>query len=262
MELSVDGDSVFAATGGRAHDPALPAVVFIHGAGMDHTVWALQARYFAHHGRSVLAPDLLGHGRSEGEPLAAIADMADWLVRLLDAQGIEAAALAGHSMGALIALDCAARHGDRVRALALLGAAPAMPVHPDLLAAAEANNHVAFDLVTSWAHGETGHFGGNLAPGIWLMGGGERLLERAAPGLLHRDLAACATYDQGLERAAAVSCPTLLILGAQDRMTPAKAGRKLADAIPSAQSTIIEGCGHMMMTEKPNETLDAMKSIL
>ena len=204
MNLTVDGKAVFAATGGRGFDPALPAVVFVHGAGTDHTVWALQTRFFAYHGRGVLALDLPGHGRSEGPAPGSLPEIADWLVRVLDAAGLEQAALAGHSMGAPAALDCAGRHGGRMRALALLGVAPKMPVHPDLLAAAEADDHLAFDLVTSWAHGPSGHLGGARAPGLWLMGGGERLLEQAQPGVLYRDLAACNAYRNASERAAAL----------------------------------------------------------
>lgn len=261
MELQVDGRKVFAATGGRPFDSELPSVVFVHGAGMDHTVWALQTRFFAHRGRGVLAVDLPGHGRSEGPALGSIAEMADWLVRVLDSAGVQQAALAGHSMGALIALDCAGRHKARVGALALLGAAPKMPVHPDLLAAAEADDHLAFDLVNSWAHGESGHWGGAQAPGLWLMGGGERLLERGLPGVLHNDLAACNAYGGGPGAAEAVACPALLVLGADDKMTPAKAGRKLAEAIAGAQVAVLANSGHMMMTEQPDATLDALREI-
>src|SRR5215468_1998872 len=109
--FTVDGHEVFATTGGTAFDPAKPVVLFLHGAGFDRTVWRLQTRWFAHHGRSVLAADFPGHGRSEGPPLGSIADMADWAARLIDAAGLKSAALIGHSMGALVALDCAARHG-------------------------------------------------------------------------------------------------------------------------------------------------------
>lgn len=262
MELSVAGQRVHAGTGGRAFDPDLPLVVFIHGAGLDHTVWALPARYFAHRDRSVLAVDLPGHGKSEGAALTTIAAMADWIVKLLDEVGAGKAALVGHSMGALVALDAAARHAGRVRALALLGAAPKMPVHPDLLAAAAANDHLAFDLMTSWGFGPAGRLGGARVPGTWLMGGGERLLERVKPGVLHADLAACDAYADGLDGAAKVACPALVIMGAEDKMTPAKAGTKLAAAIPNAQQAVIPGCGHMMLAEKPDETLDALKSIL
>jgi pimeloyl-ACP methyl ester carboxylesterase len=262
QEFTVDGKAVFAATGGRPFDAKLPAVIFVHGAGMDHTIWALQTRYFAHRRRTVVALDLPGHGRSEGPALTSIADMAAWLGRFLDAAAVGEVSIAGHSMGALTALECAAGLGGRLRALALVGVAPSLPVHPDLLAAAKADDHLAFDLVTSWGYGQTGHLGGNRAPGLWLMGGSERLLERSAPGVLYNDLAACNAFARGLEAAAQVACPCLVLLGADDRMAPAKAGRKMAEAIPGATLTVIPGCGHIMMLEKPDETLDALKAVL
>lgn len=262
MNLTVAGKRVFAATGGRPLDPDLPAILFVHGAGMDHTVWALQTRYFAHHGRSVLAVDLPGHGRSEGEGLDSIAAIADWLAQVITAAGYREAALVGHSMGALAAFECAARHPDQVRALALLGAAPKMPVHPDLLAAAEADDGRAFGLITSWGHGRAAHLGGHPAPGLWMLGGGERLLERSAPGVLHRDLAACNAFDHAAETARRVRCPTKLVLGSDDLMTPARAGAKLAALIAGAETTVIEGAGHMMMIERSDDTLDALQRFL
>jgi pimeloyl-ACP methyl ester carboxylesterase len=110
MELTVSGNTVFASTGGRALDLDAPLTVLIHGAGMDHSVWSLQTRYLAHHGRSVLAVDLPGHGRSGGEPLTTTEDLADWVPKLIDAAGFEQAALVGHSMGAITALEAATRH--------------------------------------------------------------------------------------------------------------------------------------------------------
>ncbi|MEM7225010.1 MAG: alpha/beta hydrolase [Pseudomonadota bacterium] len=262
MEITVKRKTVFAATGGRPFDPALPAVVFLHGAGLDHTVWALQTRYFAYRNRSVLALDLPGHGKSKGPALKSVPAIADWVIAVLDALGVERAALVGHSMGALAALDAAGRHGARVSHLALLGVAGAMPVHPDLLASAKADDHLAFDLVTSWGHGPVGHLGGNRAPGLWIMGGGERLLERARPGVLYHDLAACNAYKNAPGLAPEIAAPCLLVLGADDRMTPAKAGQKLAAMIPGARVELLAGCGHMMMTEKPDLTLDALKGFL
>lgn len=255
------GQKTFAATGGRPFDPVLPTVIFVHGAGMDHTVWALQTRYFAHRGRSVLAVDLPGHGKSEGEALSSIGDIADWLADLVAAVGLDQAALAGHSMGALAVLETAARFPSRVRSLSLLGVAPLMPVHPDLLAAAEANDHQAFDLVNSWGHGATGHIGGAKVPGLWLMGGANRLLERVAPGVLFTDMTACNAYQGAMEAATKVACPTLFVLGAGDKMTPAKAGTKLAQAVDDARSVVIPDSGHMMMLEKPDQTLAALKEI-
>src|ERR1700754_2964958 len=143
MQLSVNGNDIFVATGGNAFRPAVPAVVIIHGAGFDHSTWALHSRWFAHHGYSVLAPDLPGHGRSGGNPLPTISDMADWTAALLDAAKAPKAKLVGHSMGSLIALETAARHPARVAGLGLIGTAATMTVGPDLLKAAEMNDPAA-----------------------------------------------------------------------------------------------------------------------
>ncbi|SMH53810.1 alpha/beta fold hydrolase [Azospirillum agricola] len=262
MELTVNGHSVFAHTGGRPFDPARPVVVLIHGAGMDHTVWSLQSRFLAHHGRSVLAVDLPGHGRSRGEALGGIAELADWLPALLDAAGVSKAALVGHSMGALVALDAAARHADRVEAVALLGVAERMPVHPDLLAAASAGEPSAVELVIGWGHGPRGHTGGNPTPGLALIPGSRRLMGSVTPGVLGVDLAACNAYVQGSEAAERLSCPALFLLGALDRMTPAKAGRSLASRVKSSQVVTIPAVGHMVMTEAPDATIDALTPFL
>src|SRR3954471_4221700 len=178
MQLSVNGADTFVATGGRPFDPSLPAVVMLHGAGFDHSTWALHSRWFAHHGFAVLAPDLPGHGRSPGSPLATIAEMADWTAALLDAAGAEKARLVGHSMGSLIALETAARHPAKVSALSLIGTAAAMTVGPDLLKAAEANDHSAVEMVSIWGLGFQAELGGSLAPGLWMHSGAQRVLER------------------------------------------------------------------------------------
>src|SRR5260370_22126461 len=150
MQLSVNGIDTFVATGGRAFDVSQPTIVLLHGSGFDHTTWALHSRWFAHHGYGVLAPALPGHGRSASAPLATIADMADWTAALLDAAGAAKAQLVGHSMGSLIALETAARHPPKVSALTLIGTAATMTVGPDLLKAAEANDHAAIDLLSLW----------------------------------------------------------------------------------------------------------------
>jgi pimeloyl-ACP methyl ester carboxylesterase len=239
----------------------LPAAVFLHGAGLDHTVWALLARWFAHRGFAVLAPDLPGHGRSQGEPLASISAMADWTAALIAAAGAGKATVIGHSMGALIALETAARHPGRVAALGLVGAAAAIPVARDLLGAAQANDHAAIDMVDIWGHGFRAGLGGSLAPGLWMLGGGMRLLERARPGVLSTDLAACNAYGGGLAAAARVLVPAVLVLGERDLMTPVRAGRELAAALPDARVVVLKGAGHMLMSERPDEVLAALKAL-
>lgn len=262
MDLTVDGRTAFVFTNGQDFQTEKPTILFVHGAGMDHSVWTLQARYFAHHGFNALAIDLPGHGRSDGPHLPTIATMADWLAALTETLVAEPAALVGHSMGALICLETASRHRDGVKQLALLGVAPAMPVHPALLEAAKADQPLAAALVSSWGHGSTGHVGGNQAPGGWLMGHAQKLLAKAPAGVLHSDLAACHAYDQGLAAAEAVRCPTLIIIGSQDRMTPAKQAAVLATKIEAARSVTIDRSGHLMMVEKPDATLDALITAL
>src|SRR3984957_20497382 len=104
MRIVVNGAATFVATGGKEFDSSLPAIVFLHGAGMDHSVWALLARAIAHHGYAVLAPDLPGHGRSAGTPLTSIAALADWTAALIDGAGSKAARLGGRYIGSLFAL--------------------------------------------------------------------------------------------------------------------------------------------------------------
>jgi len=133
-------------------------------------------------------------------------------------------------------------------------------VSPDLLAAAEANKHDAVDMVAIWGLGASAVRGGSPAPGLWMLGGAERLLERAAPGVLHADLAACNAYGQAEADAAKVACPAALVLGERDMMTPAKSGLALAAKIAGAKATVIPGAGHTLMVEKPDETLAALKA--
>jgi len=262
MELMVDGHRVFAATGGKDFDPSLPTLVFIHGAGSDRTGWRLQTRYFAHHGRSVLAIDLPGHGRSTGAPLTSIGALADFIPKLLDAAKVEKAALIGHSMGALTALEAGARYPERIWALALLGIAATMPVHPELLDAAHKHEHKSMELIAHWGIGKPLSIGGMKTPGLWLTGEVLRVSEQAQHGSIGVDMAACNDYQGALEAAAKIRCPTMFILGDGDQMTPAAKARALAEKIPGAKTVVIKGTGHMIATERPDETLAALKEIV
>jgi pimeloyl-ACP methyl ester carboxylesterase len=259
MQLTVNGIDSFVATGGREFDTSLPAIVLLHGAGFDHTTWALHSRWFAHHGFGVLAPDLPGHGRSGGALLPAIADMADWTASFLDAAGVAKARLVGHSMGSLIALETAARHPAKVSGLSLIGTAATMTVGPDLLKAAEANEHAAIDMVSIWGLGFQAELGGSLAPGLWMHTGAQRVLEQCRPGVLFNDLAACNAYQGALAAAAGITVPATLVLGERDMMTPARAGKALAAALPNSRTIVLPGAGHMMMAERPDELLAALQ---
>ncbi|MCC7016443.1 MAG: alpha/beta hydrolase [Rhodospirillales bacterium] len=261
MEFDLDGARVFAATGGRPLVSGGKSVVFLHGAGMDHTVWNYQARHFAHRGFAVLAPDCPGHGRSAGRPLPTVAALAGWTIRVLDALALAGVVLAGHSMGARVALEAAARLGGRVGGLALVGIAECMAVNPELRRAAEAGEDRAVDMILEWGFGERGAVGGNAAPGLWLKGHARRLLERALNSALGTDLAACDEERGAAEAAARVGCPAVVVSGANDRMTPSASAAALAERFAVAVAVEIPRCGHMCMVEEPAAVTAAIARI-
>ena len=265
MIVEVHGVPAYAYTGGKPFDPALPCAVFIHGAEHDHTVWALQTRYFAHHGFSVLAVDLPGHHRSAGPALRDIAAMADWLAALLDAVGVARAFVAGHSMGSLVALDFGARYPARASHLALVATAVPMAVSDALLDAALNREPEAIGMVNQWSHSTLAAKPSCPGPGFWLHGMNQRLMERVSatgePNLFHKDFTACNAYEEGVERAAQVRCPVRLIVGRRDAMTPPRAAKALEKAFAQAGvavDAVTLEAGHALMAEQPDATLDAL----
>jgi pimeloyl-ACP methyl ester carboxylesterase len=262
MQFEVNGKQTYSYTGGKAFDAKLPTVVFVHGAQCDHSVWILQSRYLAHHGYGALALDLPGHGRSEGPALASVGELADWVGAVQDAARVKQAMLVGHSMGSLIALECAARRPDRVAKIALLATAYPMKVSDELLDATKNNEAQAQDMVNIWSHLAYAHYPNNPGPGFWLIGENLRLMQRQKPGVMHVDFAACNAYASGAEAAAKVNCPALFLLARRDSMTPVRAAQDFAKSIKGAQVVVIDGSGHNMMGEKPDEVLDALLRFL
>jgi pimeloyl-ACP methyl ester carboxylesterase len=260
--LEVDGERVYATTGNRPPDPARANVVFVHGTGQDHSIWLLPARYFARHDRNVLAVDLPGHGRSGGAPLQTVEAIADWVTALLDAAGLQRAAVVGHSLGSVVALAAAARHPDRVRAIAMVAVALPMRVAEGLLEAAKQNRHEAIEMLTAWGFSQSARPGGDPTPGLWMQSAAQGLLERARPGVIYTDLRACNDYAAGPEHAAAVRCPALLILGERDRLTPVRAARSLAETLPHAEIAVLPGCGHAMLAEAPDPVLEQLIKVV
>ena len=263
MKLSVVGRTAYAYTGGKPFDPALPCVVFIHGALNDHSVWTLLARWFAHHGHSVLAVDLPGHRRSDGPPLPSVESLADWTLALLAAAGISKAALVGHSMGSLIALEAASRAPQRATALVRVATAYPMKVSKALLDTSLAEPLRAIDMVVSYSHSTLAAKPSYPGPGCWLRGGSRalmRLVEARQPGLFHHDFSVCDRYANGLQAAAKVQCPVSLVTGSADQMTLPKMSRELAQALSATVHTV--DAGHQIMAEAPEQVLAALRTAL
>ncbi|WP_431046008.1 alpha/beta fold hydrolase [Roseateles sp. L2-2] len=271
-QLKVQGRAAYAYTGGKRFDAALPCIVFIHGALHDHSVWTLLARYFAHHGRSVLAVDLPGHGRSEGPALADVEALGDWINDLLDAAGVKAdggVSLVGHSMGSLITLEAAARCPARVSRLVMVGTAWPMKVSDALLSTSRERPRAAMAMVNAFSHSTTSGKPSYPGPGAWMHGGNLALMERLQDGygehgnLFEHDFLVCDRYQGAPEAVAKVTAAgvrTEMILGAKDAMTPPKAAKPLAEMLGARVTTL--PAGHALMTEAPEGTLNALKAAL
>jgi pimeloyl-ACP methyl ester carboxylesterase len=257
MNFAVQGRAAFAYTAAHELDPKKPTLVFLHGAGLDHSLFGLQSRYFGYHGWNVLALDLPGHGRSLGPPLGSVQDMAQWVFTVLDSLKTKSFSLVGHSLGSLVALECAAAQPERIERIAMIGTAFPMKVGEAFMEAARRNEQTAFDMETIWGHAAQVPLGANPNPGMWMYGDTLARLARLAPGVLYSDLKACNDYASGLESAAKVKCPVLMILGARDVMTPLRGSKDLTEAL-KAKTAVIDFSGHSLMVEAPDASLDAL----
>lgn len=266
MELLVEDHPTYAYTGGKTLDAEKPTVVFIHGVLNDHSVWILQSRWFANHGWNVLAIDLPGHCRSAGAPPATVEDAARFVIALLDAAGVEKAALVGHSFGSLIALETAAWAPDRVSHIALVGTAYPMAVSPALLESSLNTPMRAIDMVNSFSHSMLAPPPSSLGPGTWLYGGSRALMRRVLASnrevnVFHVGFNACNDYANGEVAMAAVKCPVLFLLGAADQMTPPRAAKALQAKAVGAKVVTVQA-GHALMSEAPDAVLFALKDFL
>jgi pimeloyl-ACP methyl ester carboxylesterase len=270
MYIDVQSSPTYCYTGGRPFDASKPTVVFIHGVLNDHSVWILQSRYLAHHGWNVLAVDLPGHCKSAGEAPASVEDAADFIVALLDAAGVHKAALIGHSWGSLIALEAAARLKERASHLVLVGTAHPMKVSPALIEASLNDPVKALTMVNVFSRSTLAAPPSALGPGTWVYGAsmalGKRVLaSNTEVNVFHRGFVACDRYANGDQAIAAITCPALFLLGAQDQMTHPKAAQGLIQAARAAGKTVHlvnVPVGHHQMTEAPDDTLFAIRDFL
>lgn len=266
MYFHVKGKRVFASTGGKEFDNSKPAVIFLHGSGLDHSFWSLHTRYFAFRNYAVLAPDLPGHTLSAGAPLTCIEDMAEWLNDVVDTLDVGNISLVAHSQGCLITLEFARRYPGKLRSVSFIASGPATPVNPALIESAQNKPEAAIAMMMSWGFGSAGHFHQGPIPGNSMIAGGSMVMRGNVPNGLSTDLKACNAYQNGETAAAGIKCPRQVILGGQDRMAPRKAGVALVKALTGShggpQLDIIERSGHMVPLEAPNECRYLLKKFI
>ena len=270
MYLHVNHHNTYCYTAGKALDAAKPTVIFIHGVLNDHSVWILQSRYLANHGWNVLAIDLPGHCKSDGEAPGSVEEAATFITALLGAAGIEKAALVGHSWGSLIALEAASKLGDRITHLVLVGTAFPMKVSSALLATSLNEPMTALKMINVFSRSTLAAPPSALGPGTWVYGAsmalGRRVLaSNSKVNVFHRGFKACDDYTNGEVAIGQVMCPVLFLLGADDQMTQAKAAQLLINTAKSSgkNCTVVSlAVGHHQMSEAPEETLIAIREFL
>ena len=270
MQLSVNNAKTYCYTGGKPFDAAKPTIVFIHGVLHDHSVWILQSRYLANHGYNVLAVDLPGHCRSAGEAPSSVEEAADFVAALLDAAGVQKAALVGHSWGSLIALEAASRLKERVTHLVLVGTAFPMKVSPILIETSQSEPMKALNMINVFSRSTLAAPPSVLGPGTWVFGTsvalGKRVLaSNTKVNVFHRGFVACDRYANGEQAISEIACPVLFVLGTQDQMTAPKAAQSLitkAKTCGKQVHVVNVPVGHHQMSEAPEETLMAIRDFL
>ncbi len=270
MIVTVNNHQTYCYTAGKALDAAKPSVVFIHGVLNDHSVWILQSRYLANHGWNVLAIDLPGHCKSVGPAPESVEEAAIFIAALLDAAGIEKAALIGHSWGSLIALEAASKLKERVTHLVLVGTAFPMKVSTALLDASLNDPMAALKMINVFSRSTLAAPPSALGPGTWVYGtsmalGRRVLASNTQVNVFHRGFKACDDYANGEAAMSQVTCPVLFLLGALDQMTQAKSAQLLIEKARTSgkKFTVINlAVGHHQMTEAPEQTLQSINDFL
>lgn len=227
------------------------SLVLIHGAGESRLHWLPGLRRLE--GVDAYALDLPGHGRSGGRGRDSIAAYRDLLAAFLDTLGLERAVLVGHSMGGAIALSFALRFPHRVEGMVLVGSGARLRVLPAILEEILKDFDSTVEFICGYAYG----------PGASeeLKKQGLEWMKQVSPEVLHGDFVACDAFDV-MERLGEIQVPTLVICGTEDRLTPPRYSTYLRDHIPEAQLVLVEGAGHMVMLERPEEVEEAVARFL
>ncbi|MBA4739836.1 MAG: alpha/beta hydrolase [Burkholderiales bacterium] len=262
MIITVDNQATYIYTATQKIQNDKPTILFIHGAANDHSVWNTQCRYFSTHGWNALAIDLPAHGQTDGSALDSISALSDWIQKCTEILEIEKLSIVGHSMGSLIGLELASKSNTIVSRLALVGTNAPMPVSEHLLETSKNKAEIAYQMINQYSFSSRAKLGKNDIPGISMLGVSIKLMQRTKPGVLHADFVACNSYVNGITAAEKIACPTLLLLGSQDKMTPAPRAKVMGEVIPNSTVKVLSGTGHALMAEQPNQVTDCLKDFL
>lgn len=231
--------------------PSLPTILFIHGSGGSHKSWPHQL--YTYTAANVLLIDMPGHGKSTGNGYRSVEKYAAIIHPLVSALGQKHVVLAGHSLGGAVAQTVALSNPVWLSGLILVGTGVRLRVHADILENLQKNYSQCVDLICRWA----------FAPDTpaYLIKESRRAMLKTDPAVTHGDFSACDAFDIGHE-VGKINCRTLVLSGSQDRLTPPKYGHFLHRHIPNSQYRLIEGAGHMMALEQPEQFLGCITSFV
>lgn len=221
-----------------------PTLVLVHGSGGSAQRWNYQRAYFSRKGYEVLAVDLPGHGRTPGPGRREISAYADYVEDLLRQRGIDKPVIGGHSMGGAVVLTMALRNPNAYAGLVLVGTGARLRVLPAIFETIKDNLNAAAEMMARSVY-STKVSADELERAV-------KQLREVDPDVLHGDFEACDRFDI-MRALGSIDTPTIVIVGAEDTMTPVKYSLYLRDHIPNARLEVINDAGHMVMLEQPEK---------
>ena len=231
--------------------PHAAPLVLVHGAGGTSMHWPGELRRLPE--TSVYALDLPGHGQSPGAGCTTIAEYAQVVVDWADALALPRFVLAGHSMGGAIAQTVALHHPQRLAGLILMGAGARLAVSPAILDGVRQDYAATARLIAEWAYKR------QAAPAT--VDAYVAAMLTIPAGVTHGDFLACSTFDVTGE-VSQIDLPTLVVVGLEDRLTPPKLSRFLAQQIPAARLVEAPEAGHMVMFEQDAVVVAAVQEFM
>ncbi len=241
--LQSGGKQIGYATGRGGIKEDRKTLLFVHGSGGSHLHWNYQRQFFQKPYNVVLI-DLPGHGGARGEGEDSVESYAQHLLCLVESLPGEEFCLFGHSLGGAIVQTFGLSYPNHVEALILVGTGARLRVKPEILTSIQERFEQAVRLINDYAFSRE-------APEDLVQRGIEAMLN-TGPTVLHGDFVACDRFDI-MDRVGEIQVPVLVVCGSEDLLTPPKYARYLAEKIKGATTAIIEGAGHMVMIEQPDE---------
>lgn len=227
-------------------------VVFIHGSGWNLSLWKNQCEYLSSFFEVVLV-DLPGHGKSPDYPCESVGDYLDLVLSSLFEIGLRSFFLAGHSLGGAIAIEGGLRYGEVLKGLIIIGSGARLRVLPTILEGLVSDREKTVEFITEMAFSEKAEKS--------LKELNIRVSMECPQHVIHRDFRICDRFDR-MEEVERINLPCLIICGTEDRLTPPKYSQYLKEKIKGSKIFLIEGAGHMVMLEKPNQVNKAILDFL